>query len=116
MKPAPAPVCDDSDSDGVLLETPKPPPVAASKPSAAVKPPTKEKLVPALANTDRRFGIVEGAPSTYKPTAMPKPMGLPKPTANGATAFKLPANDMQRGDLVRNAPRQPTFRSNRKKP
>jgi hypothetical protein len=116
MKPAPAPVCDDSDSDGVLLETPKPPPVAASKPSAAVKPPTKEKLVSALANTDRRFGIVEGAPSTYKPTAMPKPMGLPKPTANGATAFKLPANDLQRVDLVRNALRQPTFRSNRKKP
>jgi len=109
MEPAPLSVYDDSDSGGVLLETPKPPPVAASKPSAAVKPLTKEKPVLAPANTDRRFVIVEGAPSTYKPSTMPPPMGLPKPPANGATAAKLPATDLQRGDLVRKATRHLTL-------
>jgi hypothetical protein len=103
MKPAQAPVYDDSGSGDVLLEAPQPPPVAASKPPAAVKLHTKEKPVPASVNTDRRFVVVEGAPSTYKPTVMSLPMGMPKPkpTADAPAASKLPATDLQRGDLVR---------------
>ena len=85
----------DDASGGVLLE-PTPPHVSASKQTASNEADASIKIPPVV-NTDRRFVWVKGIESPFNPNLdSMRPMTAPPPS--GAT--KLPAIDLQRGDLA----------------
>jgi hypothetical protein len=90
----PEPVVDnDNVSGGVSLQKPQPAAEDSSKQSEVTLP-TKPARAPAAEITDRRFVLVKGAGSSYNTGTMRSSAAPPKQTS------KLPATDLQRGDLA----------------
>lgn len=93
-QPVIEPVEDESDSGGVALEEPQPPPASDSKQTAVKTPKTAPACTESSPNNERRFVLVEGAVSTYNMGTKQTSTALPAPSA------PLSSVDLVRGDLA----------------
>jgi hypothetical protein len=93
-QPVIEPIEDDSDSGGVALEEPQPPPSSESKQTSDEMPEKAPASTEPSPEDERRYVWIEGAVSSYN-------MGDKQPsTASPAPPGPLPSIDLNRGDLA----------------